>query len=63
MFGPPPPSIVDPELFFRTRIPFSSEYWIQILLDEKKVSDPISDPTLNIHSHNANDFKGLFITF
>jgi hypothetical protein len=26
-------SVVDPELFFRIRIPFSVEFWIRILLD------------------------------
>jgi hypothetical protein len=37
----------NPEL--RIRIPFSSEFWIRILLHWQKVSDPVSDPNLNVH--------------
>jgi hypothetical protein len=52
-------------IFFRIQVPFSSEFCIRIrigiLLDKQKVSDPVSDPTLNFYSCNkANNFKGLF---
>jgi hypothetical protein len=41
-------SVVDAKLFFLgIRFPFSSEFWIRILLDLQKVSDPVLDPTLN----------------
>jgi hypothetical protein len=36
--------------FFRNQIPFSSKFWIRILLDLQKVFDPCSYPTLYIHS-------------
>jgi hypothetical protein len=44
------------------RIPFSFEFRIriQILLDKQKVPDPVSDPTLNIHSFTMPTIVKVF---
>jgi hypothetical protein len=56
-------SVVDRKLLFRIRIPFSCEFRIRILLDCKKVSDPVSEPTQIVTLSQRQQLYVFFMSF